>query len=149
MAKSLDGVLIKSAHKPEYYSQEQMTEFLQCADPVTGPSYFLEKYFYIQHPVKGKLLYAPYDYQRNLVKSYNDYRFSINLLSRQLGKCLEGDSSRINIRNKQGEEYEIPIGKFYEYQQAKRDGTDIPDISCYKKCKHCSVEFSPSSNRQV
>ena len=86
MAKSLDGVLIKSAHKPEYYSQEQMTEFLQCADPVTGPSYFLEKYFYIQHPVKGKLLYAPYDYQRNLVKSYNDYRFSINLLSRQLGK---------------------------------------------------------------
>jgi hypothetical protein len=86
MAKSLDGVLIKSAHKPEYYTQVQMAEFLRCADPLTGPSYFLEKYFYIQHPVKGKLLYEPYDYQRNLVKSYNDYRFSINLLSRQLGK---------------------------------------------------------------
>lgn len=63
-----------------------MLEFARCADECFGPSYFLENYFYIQHPTRGKMLYEPYGYQRGLVDNYHKYRFSINLLSRQLGK---------------------------------------------------------------
>lgn len=86
MSKSLDGVLIKSAHKPEYYSENNILEFMKCANPITGPAYFLENYFFIQHPVRGKIQYVPYDYQKRLAESYHSNRFSVNLLSRQLGK---------------------------------------------------------------
>jgi hypothetical protein len=86
MSKSLDGVLIKAAHKPEFYSEDNISEFMKCADQKTGPAYFLSNYFYIQHPVRGKIQYAPFDYQIELADVYHNYRFSINLLSRQLGK---------------------------------------------------------------
>ena len=84
--KSLDGVLIKKANKGQQYTAEQLDVFVKCADSVTGPEYFLGHYFYIQHPVQGKISYNPYGFQETLVKSYHDNRFSINLLSRQMGK---------------------------------------------------------------
>jgi len=86
MAKSLEGVLVKPAHRKEIYTNEQIVEFARCADPVTGPEYFLSNYFYIQHPTRGRLLYDPYDYQHELIDIYHNYRFSINLLGRQMGK---------------------------------------------------------------
>lgn len=86
MSKSLDGVLIKKAHQSELFTEEQIREFVKCADPVTGPEYFLSNYFYIQHPVKGRMLYDPFDYQRRLISTYHNYRFSISLMPRQTGK---------------------------------------------------------------
>lgn len=86
MSKSLEGVLTKKAHSKEKYTQEQLDHFVKCADPITGPMYFLTKFFHIQHPVRGKLLYDPYDYQVDLVDTYHTNRFCINLLGRQLGK---------------------------------------------------------------
>jgi hypothetical protein len=55
-------------------------------NPDTGYLYFAEKFAFIQHPVKGKLLFNPYDYQERLLKSYHNYRFNINMLPRQTGK---------------------------------------------------------------
>ena len=86
MSKSLDGVLTKRAHKKEHYTPEQLESFVECADPITGPMHFLSNYFYIQHPIHGKLLYAPYDYQVDLIDTYHTNRFCVNLLGRQLGK---------------------------------------------------------------
>ena len=86
MSKSLEGVLIKPAHSKQPYSEEQIREFMRCADPMTGPKHFLDNYFYIQHPVKGRLLYHPFDYQDELIDIYHNHRFSINLLGRQMGK---------------------------------------------------------------
>ena len=85
-SKSLDGVLVKKANKGQSFTEDQLDQFMKCADPVSGPAYFLDRYFYIQHPTKGKLLYDPYDFQEELVESYHNNRFSINLLSRQMGK---------------------------------------------------------------
>ena len=82
----LENVLIKSANKPEFFSEEHLAAFMKCADPTNGYAYFMENFFYIQHPTKGKLLYQPFQYQKELAYSYHNYRFSINLLSRQLGK---------------------------------------------------------------
>jgi len=86
MSKSLDGVLIKRAHSKTHYDEEHLYDFARCADPVTGPMYFLTNFFYIQHPIQGRLKYDPYEFQKGLIDSYVNYRFSINLLSRQTGK---------------------------------------------------------------
>jgi hypothetical protein len=86
MAKSLDGVLIKKAHSKEKFTEEQVNDLLACADPENGYLYFAKKFFYIQHPVRGKVLFEPYEYQERLLASYHDYRFNINMLPRQSGK---------------------------------------------------------------
>ena len=82
----MEGVLIKSPHKQENYTEQQLMEFAACADPDTGPKYFLENFFYIQHPTKGKMLYSPFEYQSRLIDTYHNYRFSISMLPRQTGK---------------------------------------------------------------
>ena len=37
MSKSLEGVLIKPPHLRINYTEQQLDEFISCADPVTGP----------------------------------------------------------------------------------------------------------------
>jgi hypothetical protein len=59
---------------------------MACADPVTGPEYFMSNFFYIQHPVRGRMLYQPFEYQKKLIHTYHNYRFSISLMPRQTGK---------------------------------------------------------------
>jgi hypothetical protein len=86
MSKSLDGVLIKKANKKEQYTEEQIADLMACMDPESGYLYFAKKFAYIQHPVQGKLLYNPYDYQLGLMHSYHNFRFNINMMPRQTGK---------------------------------------------------------------
>ena len=57
MAASLNGVLIKKANKQETYTNEQVEDLMKCMDPDTGYLYFARKFAFIQHPVKGKLLF--------------------------------------------------------------------------------------------
>jgi hypothetical protein len=92
MGKSLDGVLIKKAHKQERFTEQQIQDILACTDPDTGYEYFVKNFFYIQHPVKGKLLFQPFGYQERLLESYHGNRFNINMLPRQSGKttCAAG-----------------------------------------------------------
>ena len=86
MSKSLEGVLVKKAHKKMNYTPEQIQEFAKCANPVTGPMYFMDNFFNIQHPTQGKLIYHPFKYQEELINTYHNYRFSISLMPRQTGK---------------------------------------------------------------
>ena len=92
MAKALDGVLTKKANQRESYTEKQIVELAACMDPDTGYRFFLDHFFYIQHPVKGKLNFDPFDYQKRLLTSYHNYRFNINMLPRQTGKttCAAG-----------------------------------------------------------
>lgn len=85
-SKSLEGVLIKKAHQQQTYSEKEIQEFMQCMDPDDGYLYFAKKFAYIQHPVKGKLLFDPFGYQERLMESYHNFRFNINMLPRQTGK---------------------------------------------------------------
>jgi hypothetical protein len=85
MANTFD-VIVKKAHQKESFTEDQIKEFAKCADPVTGPEYFMSNFFYIQHPTKGRMLYAPFEYQKRLIHSYHAYRFSISLMPRQTGK---------------------------------------------------------------
>ena len=83
---TLDTVLVKAPHRREMYTDQQLTEFAACADPVTGPMYFLDNHFFIQHPTRGKMRYHPFDYQKRLINTYHDYRYSISMMPRQTGK---------------------------------------------------------------
>jgi hypothetical protein len=86
MAKSLEGVLIKKAHKQERFTEEQINDLLMCSDPEEGYMYFVQNFFHIQHPTRGKVKFEPYEYQHRLLHSYHDYRFNINMMPRQSGK---------------------------------------------------------------
>ena len=62
-AKSLDGVLVKKAHTRTRYTEKEIEELRACADPDTGAKFFMDHFFYIQHPTKGKLLFQPFEFQ--------------------------------------------------------------------------------------
>ena len=59
---------------------------MHCADADSGPLYFMDHFFYIQHPTRGKMLYHPFDYQKRLIATYHNYRYSISMMPRQTGK---------------------------------------------------------------
>lgn len=83
MVKSLEGNLIKSAHVKQRFTEQDALDIANCAH---DPHYFLNNFFYIQHPVKGKLKYNAFAYQEKLIDSYHDHRFNVNMLPRQTGK---------------------------------------------------------------
>lgn len=85
-SNNVDGIITKKPHTKETFSEKNIQELLKCMDPKDGYMYFAKNYAYIQHPVRGKLLFEPYDYQERLITSYHEHRFSINLLPRQSGK---------------------------------------------------------------
>ena len=84
--KNLETVLVKAPHRKEVYTEDELLEFAACADPMTGPLYFMDNFFFIQHPTRGKMLYHPFDYQKRLIATYHNYRYSISLMPRQTGK---------------------------------------------------------------
>lgn len=86
MSKVIDVSLIKKPHQQLSWTEHQIGEIVQCADPNTGPEYFCSNFFYIQHPVLGRIKYAPYHYQVGLLSVYHNYRFVCAMLGRQLGK---------------------------------------------------------------
>ncbi len=86
MTKSLDGVLTKKANKRETFTDAQVADLAKCMDEDTGYLYFAEHFAFIQHPVQGKLLFDPYEFQTRLLHSYHNHRFNINMLPRQTGK---------------------------------------------------------------
>jgi len=49
------------------------------------PVYFINNYAKISHPVKGLIPFKTYDFQDDLLKDFNDYRFNVILKARQLG----------------------------------------------------------------
>ena len=74
MSISPETVLVKAPHRRETFTEEQLTEFMLCADQDTGPLYFMDNFFYIQHPTRGKMLYHPFEYQKRLIDTYHNYK---------------------------------------------------------------------------
>tara|TARA_Y100000310_G_scaffold271883_1_gene286590 strand:- start:3362 stop:4945 length:1584 start_codon:yes stop_codon:yes gene_type:complete len=62
--------------------KQQVKEILKCGK---DPSYFLKTYARISHPMHGLILFDTYDFQDELLNSFNDYRFNVILKARQLG----------------------------------------------------------------
>lgn len=75
--------LTKKPYTTETMTQAELRELALCS---VNPLYFIRNHCYIQHPTKGRMAFTLFDFQEDLVNSYNDYRFSVSLLSRQTGK---------------------------------------------------------------
>ena len=84
--KSLDGVLTKKAHQREKFGEAEIEHLKKCMDDDTGYLHFARNFFYIQHPVEGKMLFNPFKYQEELLGAYHQHRFNVNMLPRQSGK---------------------------------------------------------------
>ena len=71
-----DTKLTKTAYQKENFTKEQLTELALCAK---DPKYFLINHCYIQHPTRGRMRFALYDYQEQLVDVYHNNRYREDL----------------------------------------------------------------------
>lgn len=79
----LGNPLIKAANISVQFTPEQVEEYLKCS---SDPIYFLEKYIKIVHVDRGLIPFEMYPFQRNIVRTIHDNRFTICKLPRQSGK---------------------------------------------------------------
>ncbi len=75
---------LKTANEETEFTYEQVQELKKC---MVDPVYFIKNYIKIQHPVKGAVPFALYDYQEDMIRSYKDNTLTCVLSSRQTGKC--------------------------------------------------------------
>jgi len=79
--------LIKNPYEATVFKNDnELQDFIKCCDPQTGYLYFMDNFFIIQHPTKGSMNYHPWSYQKRLIETYHNYRYSIALMPRQSGK---------------------------------------------------------------
>jgi len=67
----------------QYLSKKELVrELVKCGkDPV----YFIDNYCKIAHPQRGQIPFKTWDFQKDLLQKFNDYRNNIILKSRQMG----------------------------------------------------------------
>lgn len=80
--KELNNQTITTKQKQSLKEQRQFEELLKCSKE---PIYFIKKYLYIQHPVKGRLPFHLYPFQEDCITDFLDFKYNIVLKSRQLG----------------------------------------------------------------
>ena len=67
------------------FTKEQVEEIIKCS---RSPEYFLEKYIKVISLDDGLVPFIPYPFQRKLVESFHNNRFTICKLPRQSGKSV-------------------------------------------------------------
>jgi hypothetical protein len=76
---------LKSPNQEMEYTHEQVEELKKCSQ---DPVYFIENYVRIQHPKKGDVPFKLYRYQKNMVRAYQENRYTVVLSARQTGKSV-------------------------------------------------------------
>ena len=57
-------------------------EYIRCA---SNPQYFIRKYCYIQHPIRGRILFDLFKYQNEAIDDFQKFNYNIILKGRQIG----------------------------------------------------------------
>lgn len=103
--------LIKRINLSEDYTEDQVKEYVRCAQ---DPEYFIEKYVKINSLDHGFIPFKLRGYQKGLIKSFHENRRVVLLSPRQSGKCFFINTI-VTVRNKiTGEIKQSTIGDFYE-----------------------------------
>ena len=80
----LDGAIgIRNPNIVFEYTAEEIEEITKCASDII---YFANNYCYCLHGSRGYQPLRLRDYQEEMVRAYDKYRFCISLSSRQIGK---------------------------------------------------------------
>ena len=74
---------LKKVNTPQEFSKKQILEYQKCAN---DPIYFMETYIRIVSLDDGLVPFKMYDFQRHIVRTIHDNRFTICKLPRQSGK---------------------------------------------------------------
>lgn len=74
---------LKRANTQIEWNEEMMDEWVKCMD---DPVYFTENYIKIINLNDGLVNFRPYDYQKQIIETIHDERFTIVLTGRQSGK---------------------------------------------------------------
>lgn len=74
---------LKKANQQLEYTPDMVQELLKCSNDV---EYFVDTYCEIQHAVHGSIPFKIRDYQRRILHTFSNYRLSIALAPRQIGK---------------------------------------------------------------
>lgn len=101
---------LKSAGVEFVFTKEQIEERIRC---MQDPIYFIQKYMKIVHVDRGLVPFDLYSFQKDLLHSYINNRFTIAKLPRQVGKCVWIDS-KVVIRYKKKYIITLEIGKLYD-----------------------------------
>lgn len=75
--------LLKAAGVPHNYTQHELQDYVKCAK---DPEYFILEYMKIVHVDRGLVPFDMYDFQRKIVKTIHNSRYTIAKLPRQTGK---------------------------------------------------------------
>ena len=78
-----DNPLLKKAGVKVEYTQEQVDEYIKCAK---NPVYFAENYIKIVNVDEGLMKFKMWPFQKEMIKTYHENRFSITKCPRQVGK---------------------------------------------------------------
>lgn len=78
-----DNPLLKRAGVELQYTQEQVDEYIKCSQ---DPVYFAERYIRIVNVDRGLMPFEMWDFQREMIRTYHENRFSITKCPRQVGK---------------------------------------------------------------
>jgi hypothetical protein len=79
----LGNPLLKKANVPVEFTKEQIQEYQKCMD---DPVYFIQEHMKIVSLDEGLVPFKMYDFQKNMVNTFHDNRFTICKLPRQSGK---------------------------------------------------------------
>ena len=74
---------LKAAGVKVNWTPEQLDEYIKCSQ---DPNYFIEKYIKIVNVDKGLVPFKMYEFQKKIVQTVHDNRFTIAKLPRQSGK---------------------------------------------------------------
>ena len=77
------NALLKKANQNIEWSPQRIQEWVKCSQ---DPIYFVETYMKIISLNKGLVNFEPYPYQKNMMKSFVDNRYTIVTTARQAGK---------------------------------------------------------------
>ena len=79
----LGNPLLKAAGVTAEWTEEELAEYVKCSN---DPEYFIEKHIKVVHVDLGVVPFNMYDFQKDMVKSIHNNRFSIFCTPRQVGK---------------------------------------------------------------
>ena len=81
----LGNRLLKPTNVPQQFTKEEVGEYVKCRDDIV---YFLKTYVQVIHVDKGLVPFDLYDYQEDLIDTFENNRYVIVKSARQSGKSV-------------------------------------------------------------
>ena len=107
----LNNINLKNVNVPISWTLEQTREYQKC---LNDQIYFVKKYCKIVHVDKGLVNFDLWEFQENMINTFENNRFVICKMPRQVGKCFHMNTIVKVFDKKSKETYSVRIEELYE-----------------------------------